>query len=466
MDIADYAISDLNPSQLALETARWVILDSYACALNAHQFPACTKLLGPIVPGATLRQGARVIGARFALDPVQAAFNNGALIRWLDFNDTWLAAEWGHPSDNLGGIFAMIDYLMRKEGQKFSVADLLVACIKAHEIQGIMALSNSFNRVGLDHVILVKLATTAVCCNLLSLDFDTTCHALSQVFVDGHPLRTYRHAPNTGSRKSWAAGDASSRGVRLALLSRTGEMGYPSVLSTKTWGFEAVNLKGQKLTLTQPLGSYVIENILFKITFPAEFHGQTAVEAAIELHQRYADKLNEIAEISIETQASGNQIINKSGPLTNPADRDHSLQYMVAVALIEGNLKASHYEDSYHHNTAQIDELRAKMQVRENESYSKDYLDPKQRSISNSIQLKFNNGDYSEKVEIHFPVGHRVRRDEGIPLLKQKLTHAITTFFGSPKDKHVNSLEKSLAHPDTSVGHFMTLIAKPSKKRD
>jgi 2-methylcitrate dehydratase len=459
-DIARYALSDFTPSDLALDTARWVVLDSYACALKAHAFPACTKLLGPIVPGATLKKGARVIGTNWELDPVQAAFNNGALIRWLDFNDTWLAAEWGHPSDNLGGILALMDYLQRCEKYQFTTEDLLMACIKAHEIQGIMALDNSFNAVGLDHVALVKLATTAVCCSLLELDFDTTCSAISQVFVDGQALRTYRHAPNAGSRKSWAAGDASSRGVRLALLSRTGEMGYPSAISAKTWGFEDVSMRGHKLSFSQPLGCYVMENILFKISFPAEFHGQTAVEAAIELHQQHGDQLSDIKEIQIETQASGNRIINKSGPLHNPADRDHSLQYMIAVGLIEGRLEATHYENTYHQQTPLIDELREKMQVTENESYSSDYLNPNKRSIANSIELVFNDGTHSEKIETHFPVGHRMRRDEGFPLLEQKLCRAIKEFMGKKAEKHSVALKASLADLTASADPLFKLLAR------
>ena len=461
-DIACYALSDLKPSTLALETAQWVVLDSYASALKAHAFPACTKLLGPVVPGATLKNGARVIGTKWELDPVQTAFNNGALIRWLDFNDTWLAAEWGHPSDNLGGILSMVDYLMRCEKQSFTVKELLIACIKAHEIQGVLALSNSFNAAGLDHVVLVKLATTAVCCSLLKLDLEATCNAVSNAFVDGQSLRTYRHAPNTGSRKSWAAGDATSRGLRLALLSRTGEMGYPSALSTKTWGFEDVNMNGNKLTLSQPLGDYVMENILFKISFPAEFHAQTAVEAAIELHHKYADKLADIDQIIIETQASGDRIINKSGPMHNPADRDHCLQYMVATGLIEGQLQALHYEDSYHSKTPLIDELRERMQVSENADYSRDYLDPEKRAIGNSIQLTFKDGSSSDKVEIHFPVGHRMRRSEGIPLLEQKVKQAIADFFGNQDKNQFKALRDGLADLNASAACVLGLTAKPA----
>lgn len=459
-EIARYALSDLNPSKLAIDTAKWVVLDSYACALKALHFPACAKLLGPVVPGATLQNGSRVLGSSWELDPVQAAFNNGALIRWLDFNDTWLAAEWGHPSDNLGGILAMMDYLSRNENRSFTTQDLLIASIKAHEIQGIMALKNSFNSVGLDHVVLVKLATTAVCCWLLQLDLETTCNAISQVFVDGQSLRTYRHAPNAGSRKSWAAGDASSRGVRLALISRIGEMGYASAITAKAWGFQDVNMNGKALELEQPFSDYVMENILFKISFPAEFHGQTAVEAAIRLHQKYANKLDDISEITVETQASGDRIINKSGPLHNFADRDHSLQYMIAVGLIEGKLEAEHYEDSYHQETPMIDQLREKMRVSENKNYSIDYLDAEKRAIGNAITLKFSNGSSSERIEIHYPVGHRMRRDEGIPLLKAKLLLACSDFFGAVGEAHSQTLCDSLDNLNADFDSFMQLAAK------
>ena len=458
-DIATYALSDLRPSELAMETAKWVVQDSYACALMAHKFPACTKLLGPVVPAAVLANGARVIGTDWALDPVQAAFNNGALIRWLDFNDTWLAAEWGHPSDNLGGILAIMDYLARCEGKQFSVNDLLISAIKAHEIQGVLALSNSFNAVGLDHVVLVKIATTAVVSAVLGMDHERCCAAISQAFVDGQSLRTYRHSPNAGPRKSWAAGDATSRGVRLALLTQAGEIGYPSAVTAETWGFEAVNMNGKALTLSQPFACYVMENILFKISYPAEFHGQTAVEAAILLHQQHKDQIKNIDKITIETQQSADRIINKSGPLNNPADRDHSLQYMIAVGLIEGALNASHYENSYHESTPLIDELRSRMVVKENKNFSADYLAPEKRAIGNAITLTFNDGSQSQRIQIDYPVGHRRRRDEGAPLLQQKLLGACNEFFGADAGEEVaNTLQSLLQNPQGCVNSLLDCL--------
>jgi 2-methylcitrate dehydratase len=409
----------------ALDTARLCLMDALGCGLLALSYPACTKLLGPVVQGATMPgTGARVPGTSYELDPVQAAFNIGTIVRWLDYNDTWLAAEWGHPSDNLGGILAVADYLSRKrtrEGERaFTVRDVLIAMIQAHEVQGVLALENSFNRVGLDHVLLVRIASTGVVTRLLGGTRDDVVSALSNAFIDGGALRTYRHAPNTGSRKSWAAGDATSRAVRLALQALRGEMGYPSALSAKWWGFQDVLFQGRQLRVPpQGFGTYVMENILFKISFPAEFHAQTAVEAALALHPEVEKRLDTIDRVVIETQESGKRIIDKTGPLHNPADRDHCLQYMVTVALIFGRLSAEDYEDRVARDS-RIDRLREKMEVLENKDFTADYLDPAKRSIGNSVQVFFEDGTQTDRVVIEYPIGHRRRRKEGVPLLLEK----------------------------------------------
>lgn len=423
VQIADYVLNTEITSTEAYDTARLCLMDTLGCGLEALSYPACTKLLGPIVPGTIVPNGARVPGTQFVLDPVTAAFNIGAMIRWLDFNDTWLAAEWGHPSDNLGGILATADWLSRTavaNGKPpLTVRQLLTAMIKAHEIQGVLALENSFNRVGLDHVILVKIASTAVVTAMLGGTKEEIINALSNAFIDGHPLRTYRHAPNTGSRKSWAAGDATSRAVRLALMAIKGEMGYPSALTAKTWGFYDVLFRGQSFNLSQPFGSYVMENVLFKISFPAEFHAQTAVEAAFQLHPLVRDRLEEIEKVVITTHESAIRIIDKRGPLYNPADRDHCIQYMTAIGLIYGELTARHYEDEVAADP-RIDALRAKMEVVENPQFSRDYLDPQKRSIANAVQVFFRDGSATEQVVVEYPIGHRRRRAEGIPLLIEK----------------------------------------------
>jgi 2-methylcitrate dehydratase len=429
VDIADYVCNFEIDSDLAYETAHYCLMDTLACGFQALDYPACTKLLGPVVPGATLPGGARVPGTSYELEPVMAAFNVGAMIRWLDFNDTWLAAEWGHPSDNLGGILATADYLSRMaraEGKgPLTMHDVLTAMIKAHEIQGVLALDNSFNRVGLDHVLLVRVATTAVVTRMLGGSREQVINAVSHAWIDGCSLRTYRHAPNTGSRKSWAAGDATSRGVRLALIALTGEMGYPSALTAKTWGYYDVLFKGQEFSLPQAYGSYVMENILFKISYPAEFHAQTAVEAAMTLHDAVRDRLDDIERITIETQEPGVRIIDKTGPLNNPADRDHCIQYMVAVPLIFGRLTAADYEDSVAADP-RVDALRDKMEVSENAAFTKDYFDPARRYIGNAIQVYFRDGSTTERVCVDFPIGHRERRAEGIPVLKQKFEKSVS----------------------------------------
>ena len=440
VDIADYAASYKITSREAYETARHCLVDTLGCGLEALSYPACTKLLGPIVPGTIVPNGARVPGTQFQLDPVQAAFNIGAMIRWLDFNDTWLAAEWGHPSDNLGGILATADWLSRKAvagGKKpLPMKDVLTAMIKAHEIQGVIALENSFNRVGLDHVVLVKVASTAVVAAMLGLSRDEIIDAVSLAWVDGHSLRTYRHAPNTGSRKSWAAGDATARGVRLALMAAKGEMGYPSVLTAKTWGFYDVLFKGNAFSFHRPYGSYVMENVLFKISFPAEFHAQTAVECAMALHPQVKDKLDAIRKITIRTQESAIRIIDKQGPLTNPADRDHCIQYMVAVPLIYGRLTAADYEDAVAADP-RIDRLRAKMVCVEDKKFSRDYLDPDKRSIANAITVELADGRKLKEVVVEYPIGHGRRRKEGIPVLVEKFRTNLARRFPAKQQRAI-----------------------------
>ncbi|MBA3660657.1 MAG: bifunctional 2-methylcitrate dehydratase/aconitate hydratase [Gammaproteobacteria bacterium] len=435
LTIAEYTANSTIKSELAYQTASFSLMDALGCALMALEFPACTKLLGPIVPGTIVPLGARVPGTDYCLDPILAAFNIGTLVRWLDFNDTWLAAEWGHPSDNLGAILALTDYLSRTKRaankKPLVVRDILTAMIKAHEIQGILALENGFNRLGFDHVLLVRIASTAVATSLLGGTVEQIANALSHAFIDGAALRTYRHAPNTGSRKSWAAGDATSRATRLAWLTMQGEMGYQSALTAKKWGFYDVVMQGNPLKLNHSFGSYVMENILFKISFPAEFHAQTAVECAVVLHPQIKDRLHEIEKIVLNTQESAVRIISKSGPLHNPADRDHCLQYMVAVGLLEGDLNAKHYENAFAYHRKEIDELRNKMIVEEEPRFSQEYLHPDKRSIANAIQIFFKDGTKTEKVTIEYPIGHRRRREEGIPLLFRK-------FEGSAQ-KHLSS---------------------------
>ena len=433
VDIAEYVANYDVDSSEAFNTARNCLMDTLGCGLLALRFPECTKHLGPIAPGTIVPNGARVPGTSHELDPVKAAWDIGCIIRWLDYNDTWLAAEWGHPSDNLGGILAISDFICRNPSlygdRKLTMRDVLGAMIKAHEIQGILALKNSFNRVGLDHVLLVRVASTAVITKLLGGTKNQIVDAVSQAWVDGCSLRTYRHAPNAGSRKSWAAGDATSRAVRLAMITMAGEMGVPTVLSAPNWGYYDVLFNKKKFELEREYSSYVMENVLFKISFPAEFHSQTAVEAAVLLHPQVCDRLNEISKIEVTTHESAIRIISKSGPLANPADRDHCLQYMIAVPLITGDLIAENYENQYHQNDPRIDILRDKMQITEDKRYSDEYHDPSKRSIANAIQVFFKDGTSTEKVEIEFPVGHRRRREEGIPLLEAKFKKNLETRF-------------------------------------
>jgi len=447
-DIADYVLKYKITSKLAYETARNCLMDTLGCGLEALEYPACTKLLGPIVPGTVVPNGAKVPGTPFQLDPVQAAFNIGAMIRWLDFNDTWLAAEWGHPSDNLGGILATADWLSRNAvaaGKKpLTMKDVLTAMIKAHEIQGCIALENSFNKVGLDHVVLVKVASTAVVAQLLGLSREEIINAVSQAWVDGQSLRTYRHAPNTGSRKSWAAGDATSRAVRLALIAKTGEMGYPSVLSAKTWGFYDVLFRGNEFKFQRPYGSYVMENVLFKISFPAEFHAQTAVEGAMQIHKemkKLGKKPEDIRRITNRTHEACIRIIDKKGPLNNPADRDHCVQYMVAVPILFGRLTAADYEDNVAADP-RIDQLRDKIVCVEDKQFTKDYHDPSKRSIANALTVEFSDGTKLKEIVCEYPIGHKRRRKEGIPLLEAKFRTNLARRF--PKKQQDAILAVSL----------------------
>jgi 2-methylcitrate dehydratase len=459
LSIADYVVDYEPASNLAYQTARHALIDALGCGLLALGFPDCSKLLGPIVPGTIVPGGVHVPGTAHVLDPVKAAFDIGAMIRWLDYNDTWLAAEWGHPSDNFAGILAAAEYASRRGTSSLLMKDVLEAGIKTYEIQGVLALENSFNQVGLDHVLLVRVASAAVVTRILGGGRDQVLDAISNAWVDGGALRAYRHAPNTGSRKSWAAGDATSRAVRLALMVLDGEMGYPSTLSTPRWGFQDVLFGGSPLTLARPLGSYVMENTLFKISYPAEFHAQTAVEAAIQLHPQVAGRLEDIERIELTTQESAVRIISKVGPLHNPADRDHCLQYIVAVGLIYGGLTAEHYE----HATAtdpRVDALRDRMIVAEDPRYSADYLDPDKRSIANAVQVFFRDGSSTPRVEVEYPIGHPRRRDEGIPLLETKLAQNVRTRFPAAHSQQI--LDICLDHEqfsNTPVMAFMELLA-------
>jgi 2-methylcitrate dehydratase len=463
-DIADYALGAGIESDLAFETAHYCLLDTLGCGLEALEYPACAKLLGPIVPGTVVPHGARVPGTQFQLDPVQAAFNIGAMIRWLDFNDTFLAAEWGHPSDNLGGILATADWLSRQAvaaGRKpLLMKDVLGAMIRAHEIQGVIALENSFNRVGLDHVVLVKVASTALVGRLLGLSREEIINALSLAWVDGQSLRTYRHTPNTGSRKSWAAGDATSRAVRLALIAKTGEMGYPAVLSAKTWGFYDVLFKGQPFKFQRAYGSYVMENVLFKISYPAEFHSQTAVEAAMQLHRRLrqmGSSTDDIEHIKVRTHEACIRIIDKKGPLANPADRDHCIQYMMAVPLLFGRLTAADYEDEVARDP-RIDALRARIECVEDPQFTRDYLDPEKRSIANAVTVKLKDGRTLDEIVVEYPIGHRRRRQEGIPLLVAKYRRNLARRFPEKQQHAIAELSLDRARLErTAVNEYVDL---------
>ena len=460
--ITDYVLNKEINSSEAISTARYCLMDTLGCGLLALTFSDCKDLLGPYVENTAVPNGVRVPGTNHVLDPVKGAWDIGAIIRWLDFNDTWLAAEWGHPSDNLGGILSAADFISQKnieEGKdSLTIDDVLKAMVKAHEIQGVLALENSFNRVGLDHVVLVKIASTAVISSLFGLSREKTIDALSQAFVDGQSLRTYRHAPNAGPRKSWAAGDATSRAMQLVLLTMKGQIGYPSALTAPTWGFQDVLFKGNQISLPQEFNSYVMENVLFKISFPAEFHAQTAVEAAVKLHTEIKDRLEEVKEIRITTHESAIRIISKEGQLNNPADRDHCIQYMTAIGLLKGDLVAEDYEDNVA-SDPQIDQLREKMTIIEDERYTREYLEADKRSIANSLEILYTDGTSSEKVEVEYPIGHRRRRDEGIPILVDKFEKNLKTQFSEQKSKEILELcldeEKLRA---TSVTQFMSML--------
>ena len=462
-DIADYVIDFKVESEEALNTARNCLIDTIGCGLLALKYLNCTRHLGPIVPGTTVVNGARVFGRSYELDPVKAAWDIGALVRWLDFNDTWLAEEWGHPSDNLGAIMALSDYISRvnvaNHKLPLSIKDVLEYMIKAHEIQGILALENSFNKVGLDHVLLVRVASTAVATHMLGGTRDQIIAALSQAWADGSSLRAYRHAPNAGSRKSWAAGDATSRAVRLAMMTMAGEMGIPSVLTAPGWGFYDVSFKGREFSFSKSYDSYVMENILFKISFPAEFHAQTAVECAVLLYPEIKEKLDEIERIEVTTHESALRIIDKTGALDNPADRDHCMQYMLAVAMIEGDLVAEFYEDSFHQQNPLIDKLRNKMILKEDKRYSKDYLADDKRSIANALQIFFKDGSQTDKVEVEYPVGHRNRRQEGIPLLERKFFNSLKSTYSKEHSDRIYSLclDKERIE-QTPVNEFMDMF--------
>lgn len=463
VDIADYVVDYRIDSPEAYDTARYMLLDSLACAMLAMKFPDCVKHLGPLVPGGELAGGARVPGTDFELDPVQAAFNIGTQIRWLDFNDTWLAAEWGHPSDNLGAILAVADYLGRKAeregGKALTVREALGWAIKAHEIQGVYALQNSFNRVGLDHVILVRLASTAVATAMLGGGKDEIITAVSHSWLDNGVLRTYRHAPNAGPRKSWAAGDACRRAVIHALNAvHKKVVGYPSALSARSWGFYDVAFKGKAFAFERPFGSYVMENVLFKISFPAEFHAQTAVEAALRLHDRVRDRIDQIERVEIQTQEAGVRIIDKTGPLANYADRDHCLQYMVAVPLIFGRLTASDYNDDVAADP-RIDALRQKMTVQENSQFTRDYFDPDKRYIGNSVQVFFKDGSSTENLSIDYPIGHRKRRAEGIPVLMAKCETALRDHLPAARADQIMALAADAKRLEsTSITELVSLL--------
>ncbi len=467
VDIADYVTKYKIASKEAYDTARYCLMDTLGCGFEALTFPACTKLMGPIVPGTVVPNGAKVPGTPYQLDPVQAAFNIGAMIRWLDFNDTWLAAEWGHPSDNLGGILAVADWVSRNNvaagRDPFTVRDVLTAMIKAHEIQGCLALENSFNKVGLDHVVLVKVASTAVVSTLLGLTYDETINAISNAWVDGQSLRTYRHAPNTGSRKSWAAGDATARAVRLALIAKTGEMGYPSVLTAKTWGFYDVLFKGNEFKFQRPYGSYVMENVLFKISFPAEFHSQTAVEAAMQINEellRLGRTAEDIKKITIRTHEACIRIIDKKGPLNNPADRDHCIQYMVAVPILFGRLTAEDYEDAVAIDK-RIDNLRDKIVCVEDKQFTKDYHDPEKRSIANALTVEFTDGKKMKEIVVEYPIGHKRRRKEGMPVLVKKFETNLARQFAEKQRTAIMQLCMDAKALDaTPVNEFVDLMTR------
>lgn len=429
-EIAHY-VDTATFSSDAYDAAALALADSLGCAILALSSPACTALLGPLVDGTVVPHGCHIPGIKTPLDPFCGAFNLGMMIRWLDFNDTWLAKEWGHPSDNLGAILALADHLSRR-GLPLRMVDVLHSLIIAYEIQGVLALSFSCNMVGLDHVYFVKIASAAVSARLLGGHFDQIANALSQAFIDGAPLRVYRQGTSTGSRKSWAAGDATARGLFLAHMTMMGEMGYPEAITATRWGLKDTLFKDQELTLAKPLGEYVIDHILFKVLHPAEYHAQTAVEAALILHPEVKNRLDDIEKIVVHTHASAIKIISKEGPLKNPADRDHCLQYMIAVPLITGQLNVRHYEDEFA-SDPRIDQIRSLIEVHEEPRFSTEYLEEGKRSAANQIQIFFKDGTETKKVLVEYPLGHKKRRQEAMPHLKDKLIANLHTHY--PTDK-------------------------------
>ncbi|MGN7285069.1 bifunctional 2-methylcitrate dehydratase/aconitate hydratase [Shouchella rhizosphaerae] len=461
-EIAEYVLKKDITSEEALETAAHVLVDTIGCGILALRYPECVKMLGPVVPGTIVPNGIKVPGTSHVLDPIRGAFNIGTMIRWLDYNDTWLAAEWGHPSDNLGGILATADYISRKniaEGKApLTIHDVLIAMVKAHEIQGVLALENSFNRVGLDHVLLVKVATTAVVAGMLGGTKEEVVNAVSHAWIDNSSLRTYRHAPNTGSRKSWAAGDATSRGVFLAMTALTGEMGYKTALSAPGWGFQDVLFNKKEVVLARKLDSYVMENVLFKVSYPAEFHAQTAAEAAVTLHESVRDRLDEIDRIEIHTHESAIRIIDKKGPLYNPADRDHCLQYITAIGLLKGAIVADDYEDEMAQDP-RVDQLRDLMVVTENKQFSIDYLDPEKRSIANAVQVFFKDGTKTDQVTIEYPLGHRFRREEAVPAIQEKFAANIASHYPQKQEKAILEACTNKDLGNMSVPAFTDLLA-------
>lgn len=463
VEIAQYVDRYAVKSKLAWETARLTLIDTLGCGFEALSYPACTKLLGPIVPGTIVPNGARVPGTPYVLDPERAALNTGALFRWLDFNDAFYGATVIHPSDTYGGIVPIADWVSRtrvaRRKEPLLMRDVLEAGIKAYEVMGGLAIENGFTDVGLDHTILVKIGVTPVVTRLLGGTREEIVNALSNAWLDGHALAAFRRKPNTGSRKSWAAGDAASRGVRLALMAVKGEMGYPAALSAKRWGFYEALFKGKPFTFQRPLGSYVMENTLFKIPYPTAFHGQSGVEAAIKLHPLVKDRLDEIEHIDVKCHNSSMTILDKTGPLYNPADRDHCMQYMMAVGMIYGTMTAEHYED---HIAAdpRIDKLRAKMKLSESAQFERDYHDPAKRSNANSIHVYFKDGTKAPLSVVEYPLGHRRRRKEGIPAVMEKFEKNVARVFAAKQRGRIMAVcldqQKLEATP---VNEFMDLLA-------
>lgn len=463
VQIADYVDRYPVKSALALETARLALIDTLGCGLEALSYPGCTNLLGPLVPGTLVPNGARVPGTPHVLDPERATFNLGVMNRWLDWNDAFYGATVLHPSDSFAGLLAVADWLSRTrvaEGRKPLVMRVVLeAAVKTYEIMGGLALENGFTAVGLDHTLLIKVATAPVVTKLLGGNHEEIVNALSQAWVDGHPLAIFRRKPNTGPRKSWAAGDAASRGVRLALMAVKGEIGCPSALTAKTWGFYPVLFDGKPFRFQRPFGTYVIENTLFKIPYPTAFHGQTGVEAAIKLHPLVKDRLDDIKRVEVRCHNSTMVILDKSGPLHNFADRDHCMQYMMAIGMVFGTMTAEHYYDLIAADP-RIDKLRAKMHLAESKQYEREYHDPAMRTNANSIQVHFKDGSKTPLSEVLYPLGHRKRRKEGMPVLAAKFETAVGRVFASKRrDAIVSACLEQKRLEEMPVNEFMDLFA-------